>query len=418
MARTGKASLLIVFITVFIDLLGFGIVMPLLPRYAQDFKASEAQLGMLMASFSAMQFLFAPLWGRLSDRVGRRPILMLGLAGSTVSYALFGYVNQLGVDSHLLGLGALTWLFISRIGAGVAGATISTAQAYIADATDHANRGKGMALIGAAFGIGFTFGPLLGAAFVSAESTAPSPMPGYVAAGLSGIALLFAMFKLPESLAPDSIPRDYHWLDAGALRRALLRPAVGMILITMFITTFAFAQFESTLSVLTHKLGMENDRNNFYVFAYVGLILTISQGVLVRRLIPSLGEFWMAIIGTSFMTIGMLGIGIAAQQDSLTLLYGVLPIGVVGFSAVTPSLQSLLSRRSSEEEQGGILGLGQSMSALARILGPLAGLLLFGRNESYPYWSAALLMGLGLIFVAALRSPQTASASETPADET
>jgi len=416
-ARTGKASLLIVFVTVFIDLLGFGIVMPLLPRYAQDFQASEAQLGMLMASFSAMQFLFAPLWGRLSDRVGRRPILMLGLAGSTLSYALFGYVNQLGVDSTLLGLGALTWLFISRIGAGVAGATISTAQAYIADATDQANRGKGMALIGAAFGIGFTFGPLLGAAFVSAESSAPSPMPGYAAATLSGIALLFAIFKLPESLAPDSVPHDYHWLDARALHRALLRPAVGMILLTMFITTFAFAQFESTLSVLTRELGMENERNNFFVFAYVGLVLTISQGVLVRRLIPKLGESRMAIVGTSLMTIGMLGIGIAAKQTSLTLLYCVLPIGVVGFSAVTPSMQSLLSRCSADEEQGGILGLGQSMSALARILGPLAGMLLFGHNASYPYWSAASLMGLGLLLVASLRKPEPDSTSESAAGE-
>ena len=135
---TGKprrAGLLIIFVTVFIDLLGFGIVLPLLPRYGKHFEANEWTLGLLMSSFSAMQFLFAPIWGRVSDRVGRRPILILGLAGSTVSYFLFGYATSLGKDGMLLGFGVLTWLFAARIGAGIAGATISTAQAYIADVT-------------------------------------------------------------------------------------------------------------------------------------------------------------------------------------------------------------------------------------------------------------------------------------------
>ena len=161
---------MIVFLTVFIDLLGFGIVLPLLPRYAAWFNASKMQLGLLMASFSAMQFLFAPMWGGLSDRVGRRPILMLGLCGSAFSYGLFGFVSSQGRDFVWLGLGALPWLFITRIGAGISGATISTAQAVIADCTGAENRGKGMALIGAAFGIGFTFGPLIGAACVSEDA--------------------------------------------------------------------------------------------------------------------------------------------------------------------------------------------------------------------------------------------------------
>jgi len=166
----GRGTLLVVFLTVFIDLLGFGIVLPLLPRYGAWFSASGWQLGALMASFSAMQFLFAPLWGGLSDRVGRRPILMLGLLGSAWSYGLFGYVSSQGREFQWLGLGALAWLFIARIGAGIAGATISTAQAVIADCTEAKNRGRGMAMIGAAFGIGFTFGPLIGAACVSEDN--------------------------------------------------------------------------------------------------------------------------------------------------------------------------------------------------------------------------------------------------------
>src|SRR4029450_4637755 len=148
-----RSPLLIIFVTVFIDLLGFGIVLPQLPRYADDFGASDSMLGLLMASFSAMQFLFAPLWGRVSDRVGRRPILILGLAGSTFFYSLFGYAVSLGANGRLLGLGGLSGLLICRIGAGIAGATIPTAQAYIADVTGPKERARGMALIGAAFGI-------------------------------------------------------------------------------------------------------------------------------------------------------------------------------------------------------------------------------------------------------------------------
>ena len=166
-----KTTLLIVFVVVFIDLLGFGIVLPLLPRYGAHFDASRMQLGLLMAAFSAMQFLFAPIWGSLSDRIGRRPVLIVGLVGSTVAYLLFGIATGLGRHGVMLGIGVLPWLFVTRIAAGIAGATISTAQAVIADSTGSEGRGKGMALIGAAFGIGFTFGPLIGCLLY----TSPSP---------------------------------------------------------------------------------------------------------------------------------------------------------------------------------------------------------------------------------------------------
>ena len=286
-----------------------------------------AILGCLMASFSAMQFLFAPLWGRLSDRIGRRPVLLVGLAGSTVSYFLFALVTQMGNRGPILGLSPLTWLFITRIGAGISGATISTAQAYIADCTDAASRGKGMALIGAAFGIGFTFGPLLGAAFVSGDA-------------------------------------------AG------------------------------------HSVS---DRGNFLVFAYIGFILTLAQGLLVRRLIPKLGEFRMALAGVVLMTLGLLLIGFAAQQASLALLIAVLPVVVIGYSSATPATLSMLSLTSGADEQGELLGVGQSMSSLARILGPVAGMLLHSGGISLPYWFAAALMGLGALMVLGLRSVASGS---------
>ena len=360
------------------------------------------------------------IWGRVSDRVGRRPILILGLTGSAVSYALFGYATGLGSDATLLGFGPLFWLFVSRIGAGIAGATIPTAQAYIADVTGPDERAKGMALIGAAFGIGFTFGPLLGAAFVSADLEGPpSAAPGYVAAVLSALAMLSAFFVLPESLRPNSTPSQHGWFDVRTFRHALSRPAIALILFAMFLTTFAFAQFESTLSLLTQDLGMAS-RYNFYVFAYVGFVLTLSQGVLVRRLVPRLGEFRMSVIGTTLMALGLLLVGIVGVGQSTVMLYVVLPISVIGVSAVNPSLQAMLSLQSAEGEQGGILGIGQSMAALARILGPLAGMMLYDQARTYPYWAGALLMVVGTVFILPLRAydrkrnPEPAAVSSEP----
>jgi len=404
-ARSHRTGLLLIFVTVFIDLLGFGIVLPLLPRYGRAFQADVVTLGLLMASFSAMQFLFAPVWGRLSDRVGRRPILILGLAGSAAFYTLFGYATHIGATSQQwLGVGVIGWLFVSRIGAGIAGATIPTAQAYIADVTGERERGKGMALIGAAFGVGFTFGPLIGAMFVSDDLHAPpSPYPGYVAAVLSGLAMLSAIFMLPESRVKESAAAKSHFFALSRLHQAVRLRGVGMILLTIFLTTFAFAQFESTLALLTKALGM-TDRDNFFVFAYIGFILMLAQGVLVRRLIPKIGEFRMGIIGTVLMTVGLLSIGASGSSGSRTLLFAVLPIAVIGFSALTPSLQAMLSLRTAESEQGGMLGVGQSISALARILGPAIGIPLFGLGPTVPYWTGAALMAAGVWMVFSLRS--------------
>lgn len=424
LTRTSRTPLLIVFITVFIDLLGFGIVLPILPRYAEHFKASRGTLGLLMASFSAMQFLFAPVWGRVSDRVGRRPILVLGLAGSAFFYALFGYATSLGAHGELLGLGVIPWLFICRIGAGIAGATIPTAQAYIADVTGPQERARGMALIGAAFGVGFCFGPLLGAAFLpstaadvadlpadaaaaalaAAANAPPSSVPGYLAGALSGLAMLSAIFLLPESLQPGTKAETRHWFDASSLKQALSRPAIGLVLLTMFLTTLAFGQFESTLSLLTEYLGLAH-RKNYLVFAYIGFVLLISQGLLVRRLIPHVGEHLMSVAGTILMTVGLILIGMAGRAHSAPMLYAVVPVAVMGFSAVTPSLQSLLSRRSAATQQGGILGLGQSISALARILGPWVGMKLNEASVVWPYWAGAALMAFCVLLALGLRNP-------------
>lgn len=476
-SKSRRTTLLIVFIVVFIDLLGFGIVLPLLPRYGLYFRASLATLGLLMASFSAMQFFFAPMWGSLSDRIGRRPVLLIGLAGSTLSYLLFGYVTEFERDEVLLGLSAVPWLFITRIGAGIAGATIATAQAVIADSTGEEGRGKGMALIGAAFGIGFTFGPLIGATATSdapslaltdaqvalieswdnsAESVTaetvtteleatesaglteagaaalrryfrqprtrgqvkqallqpPSAMPGYLAAGLSFCAFLFALFRLPESRTPGAnVTRGRRGLQLGSLTRHLRSPLFAAVLISIFITTFAFAQFESTLSLLTREFGY-GDTSNFVFFAYIGFILMIGQGFLVRRLLPRLGEHRMALSGVILMIVGFLVIGLTGSGYLPgSILWVVLPVITIGFSAVTPSLQSMLSLAASSDEQGAVLGTGQSLSSLARILGPYTGVQLLGVSTATPYYLAAGLMLLGGIQIARMRSAPPAADS-------
>lgn len=409
-----RSPLFIIFLVVFIDLLGFGIVLPLLPRYGEHFQADKPTLGLLMASFSAMQFLFAPLWGRLSDRIGRRPVLLVGLLGSTLSYFFFARVTQFGNAGPILGQSPIFWLFVTRIGAGIAGATIPTAQAYISDVTDVRHRGKGMALIGEAFGIGFTFGPLLGAMFVpDVDGTAPSAAPGYVASILSGLSFLAAVAFLPESLKAGVGKTSRGWFNFGAFQAAMARPFVGMILASIFLTTFAFAQFESTLSLLTKSLNI-SDRGNFFVFAYIGCILTLAQGGLVRRLMPRLGEFRMALAGVALMTIGLACIGMSTVvRDPLLaryFLFTLLPVSVIGFSATTPSLQSLLSLNTHEDEQGGTLGVGQSMSALARILGPMTGLSLLKFDAALPYWVGAALMGVSVLMIATLRGAVMATA--------
>jgi MFS transporter, DHA1 family, tetracycline resistance protein len=413
-----RSPLLIIFLTVFIDLLGFAIVLPLLPRYGDHFQANGLVLGLMMASFSAMQFFFAPLWGRLSDRVGRRPVLLVGLAGSALSYYGFARVTQLGNAGLIYGMSPLFWLFVTRIGAGIAGATISTAQAYIADVTDAKGRGKGMALIGAAFGLGFTFGPLLGAAFVSDDrGLPPSPAPGYVAALLSTAAFFCALFMLPESLKQRGGPSTTAgeprrpWFDRQSLKAALSRPYIPPILGSMFLATFAFAQFETTISLLNERLGM-GARANFFIFAFIGVVLTLAQGFLVRRFIPRLGEFWMSMIGVGLMVVGLLLLAQASTGQSVWWLLLVLPVVVIGFSAASPSLQGLLSLSTPADEQGGILGVGQSASALARILGPALALPLQEWSLALPYWLGAALMLLAWGLVTTLRGAMIRPLSE------
>lgn len=390
-----RGSLLVIFLTVFIDLLGFGMVLPLLPIYARDFGLAKHgwQIGALMASFSLMQFLFAPLWGRLSDRIGRRPVLIVGLLGSVVFYTLFGIASLQK---------SLFLLFVARIGAGIAGATISTAQAYIADTTTPQTRARGMALIGAAFGLGFTFGPLLawGALLSSGDGVGHSPWPGFVAAILSSGALLLAIFRLPESLRPGHSKVQLGLFNPQALGDALSTPTIVPLLVTSFISVVSFGGYETTIALLLadEKEGFALTINQVPLFfAYIGVVLSLVQGGIVRRISGKVSENTMACIGAGLTIIGFLLLAWSSSGKQFWLVMIASGIEVAGFAFMTPSLQSLISRRSDPAKQGGILGVSQGVSALARIIGPLVAVPLFTNvSHTSPYYASMGLMLLGL----------------------
>ncbi len=414
-----RSAMLIVFLVVVVDLLGFGIVLPLLPVTGDEYvralipegsqseRWSGAIVGLLMACFSAMQFVFAPMWGRWSDRVGRRPVLLIGLVGSVAFYSLFGIAASFPPESSA-GL-ALTLLFVARIGAGIAGATISTAQAVIADSTPPERRKQGMAIIGAAFGIAFTFGPLLGAlalALAPGRREATS-YTGYVAATLSLIALVLAILLLPETRVIRTAPGERRgWINLGAWRSALANHAIAPVILVFFLATFGFGGFETTLAMLLRDALHLNPNRSYLVFAYVGFVLVIAQGFLYRRLAKHLAEAAFISLGILLMSLGVLSLAaltwIADAPDvTLGLRLGILLTGlataVVGFAFLTPSAQALISRRTPADRQGEVLGVTQSSSALARILGPIFGLTLYKLTTPpmLPYvFGAGLLLAM------------------------
>ena len=372
-----KSPLVVLFVTVFIDLIGFGIVLPLLPFYAEHFGANALLVGLLSTSFSLMQLLFAPVWGRLSDRVGRRPVILAGLLGSSISYLTFGLAQSLPI------------LFLSRILAGIAGANISTAQAYIADSTQRENRAKGMGLIGAAYGLGFTVGPAIGGIL----SQYGYAVPAFFASALALGNFAAAWWLLPESRNPSEQTRHTEpGLNWQRLKTGLQHPELGVFLLLFFISTFAFANLEATFALMTARKFGFDARANGYLFAYIGILITIVQGGLTGRLARTFGERRMISVGLFCM---IFGLGLLPYSLGLKSLLLVLVVLVGGHGSTNPSISSLISQAASAEDQGGILGVAQSLASLARILGPVWGGFTFDAfGFQYPYLTGSLFMAV------------------------
>jgi len=366
------SPLVIIFITVFIDLLGFGIIIPLLPFYAESFGASAFTIGLLGTSFSLMQFVFSPIWGRWSDKVGRKPIILLGLMGSCLSYLTLALATSLPM------------LFVARIIGGIAGANIPTAQAYIADVTTPENRAKGMGMVGAAFGLGFIFGPAIGGLLSRISPEAPMWFASTLCLGN----FIAAWFLLPESRRVSSETKTLGRLEA--LKHALAKPALVLLLALYFLVTAAFSGFEATFALFSEaRFGFTSTSIGF-LFAFIGVVLATIQGVLVHKVVKRIGEPRLIPIAIFCIAVGIGLVPFAWSVPALLVALGVLAVGM-GFN--NPSLTSMVSRLSDPNDQGGILGLASSLASLGRVVGPAWGGFLY---DSYgmttPYLSASGLM--------------------------
>jgi DHA1 family tetracycline resistance protein-like MFS transporter len=368
-----SSVLRIVFLTVFIDLLGFGIVIPLLPLYAEKYRPSALAFGLLMSSYSAMQFLFAPLLGRLSDRFGRRPVILFSLAGTVIGYLLFAFARS------------LTLLFASRLLDGATGGNIGTAQAIIADTTSREDRARGMGLVGMAFALGFIFGPAIGGFTVAISQTAP----GLAAASLSFAALVWAFWKLPETRPEGGPPERFSVFSFATLARAFRRPEIGALMFLSLVMTTAFAMFESTFAQFVSLRLSAGPSTVAWFFVFVGVCSAIVQGVLVRRLVKRFGEGRLVVLGGVLLIAGFAGLKLA---DSVPIFLVMIATIALGIGITTPTLSSLVSKRSAAAEQGEILGAYQSMSSLGRVVGPFGSENLYFRlGPDWPHVAAAAL---------------------------
>jgi multidrug resistance protein len=373
------SPLVIIFVTVFIDLLGFGIIIPLLPFYAESFGASAFAIGLLGTSFSLMQFLFSPIWGRWSDRIGRKPIILIGLLGSCLSYVTMALATS------------LTLLFIARIVGGIAGANIPTAQAYIADITTQEDRARGMGLVGAAFGMGFIFGPAIGGLLsrVSPET------PMWFAAALCFANFAAAWFLLPESRVVNATTKTMGRMEA--FRHAMANPTLLLILALYFIVTMAFSAFEATFALFTEARFGYTAASIGLLFTFIGFIIALIQGVLIARVVKRVGERKIIPIAIAAIAISIGLLPFVWSVPTLLVALGLLAMGM-GFN--NPSLSSMVSKLSHEDDQGGTLGLASSLSSLGRVVGPAWGGYMYDAfGMTTPYLSAA-----GLMFVACLVS--------------
>jgi MFS transporter, DHA1 family, tetracycline resistance protein len=375
-----KSPLFIIFFTVFIDLVGFGIVLPMLPYYAESYGASALAVGLLSTSYSLMQFLFTPVWGRLSDRHGRRPLILLSLAGSCIGFLIFGLARS------------LLFLFVGRMVAGIAGAIIPTTNAYIADVTTPETRAKGMGLVGAAFGLGFILGPAIGG-ILAPYGYDKAPL---LASAMAAANLLFACFKLPESLTPETRGRALsRRFDLGTLARALSHPRVSILLLMYFVVTFAFSNMEATFALLNEHEYSLSARQTGYMFAFIGIVMSLVQGGLIGRAVRRFGEKGCISFGTFLM---IFGLTLMPFAPSMPLYCGIVAVLSLGAGLNNPALTALLSRSSAADEQGGVLGIAQSLSSLGRILGPAWGGFTFGRfGLRWPFLTGGCIMVIAFL---------------------
>lgn len=353
-----RSPLLVIFVTVFIDLVGFGIVIPVLPYYAEGtkFGGTPREVGLLFASYSVMQLIFSPVLGRLSDKYGRRPILIISLLGTCLGFLILGLATT------------LVMLFIGRIIDGISGGNISTAQAYIADVTTKENRAKGMGLIGAAFGLGFVFGPAIGGILSRWGTNVPFLFAGSLA--FANVILLY--FTLPETVTRDHPARVSAASGRGwkQVIEALRQPQLGFVLIIYFLSIVAFSIMTTVFALfMMFRLGYDPWHSG-WIFAFVGIISAVIQGGLIGKLVKRFGEPNLVIVGGLLFTMSLFASPFVNPAIGLLGLLSVGALSSIGNALAAPSLTSLASKSASAAQQGSVLGVMQSVASLARAVGP------------------------------------------------
>ena len=407
-----KRNLITIFIVILTDITGFGMVIPLTPILARDFGAEGLKIGLLISCYSVVQFLFAPFWGRLSDTFGRKSVILIGLFGSSLAHLLFAFSTDFND------------IFVSRLLAGFFGGNVVIATAYIADITSQINRSKNLALIGMAFGAGFTIGPLLGFLFILLGSKLGFDPPFGVHFASTGASLLcfinfvMASLFLKESLSQKKQFKEMFQKDSFFKRpslyllwESLRTPKLGIILVMSFILWFSLAQIEPVLILLVQDDFSWDKKTAYSSFIYIGLLMILSQGYLVRKWIPKWGENLVNRIGLSTMSVGLIAIAfsgfvIVPSMPFFSVAFFVLLIGVtcfsIGYSLSNTSLNGALSLMASEKKQGSIFGVNQSLSSMARIIGPVTGGWFYQHfNHESPFLFAGVL-SLGAFVIAVL----------------
>jgi len=398
-----RGPLMVILLIVFLDLLGFGIIIPLLPYYVRDFEANPLKVTLLFSVYSICQFIGSPVLGALSDRYGRKPVLVLSQAGSAVGYVLLAMATQ--VNWGTAGL-ALAVVYASRVIDGFTGGNISTAQAYISDVTSPENRAKSMGMLGAAFGIGFSIGPAMGGLLGEIHIS----LPAYVAAGLSlGAAILTAII-LPEHHVRKHGDNDT-WLHPSRFAPILRKPIIAHLLGVAFLSMAAFVMMEATAALFLAKIFSYDKWQVGLFFAYIGVIIAVVQGGLIGRITKKYGEWVPATVGPALVAVGMALYCITPFATFLVILLVAGTLNAVGRSLFQPSVSSLLSRYADRDKQGITFGLFHGIMSLARVVGPIVA------GVTYPLWrntgafAFSALMSLGVaiwmanIYALARRTP-------------
>ena len=402
MSRPRRSPLYVLFLTVFIDMVGFGIVIPVLPLYAERFHATPVEIGWLTGIYSGMQIIFTPVLGRLSDRYGRRPVLMISLAGTAVGFLLMGWANSLML------------LFVARIVSGITGGNISIPQAYIADVTTPAERSKWMGMIGAAFGLGFTFGPMIGGIMSRVSYGAPF----YVAAAMAAANAVLLYFILPESLSAEHRAKPHEKASVVEVFRHGSGSMFALVVATYFFLVSGFTIMTAFFALFTERRFGYDAHANGYLFGFIGIVTVIVQGGLIGRLVRIFGETLLARAGLLITAASMAFLPFCTTLPSLL-------IACVGFSFgsgfASPPLNGLASQMVDRNWQGRALGVLQSAGSTARLIGPLLGgwLLMMdlhkplSRYGETPFFAAAGICIIGAVLAFCLRKPAADRVPET-----